>query len=110
MLSSAEGRLAIQLFREANHAPSNQDIIYFDIRIVGENGQVECNADRKLKADVSGGELLGFGSANPKTAEKYTDGEYTTYFGRAQAVVKKTADTGRITITDESGTMYGLEF
>lgn len=110
MLASAEGKFTVQIAREANHAPSNQDIIYFDIRIVGENGQIECNADRKLKADVSGGELLGFGSANPKTTEKYTDGTYTTYFGRAQAVVKKTAEAGRITITDESGAMYGLEF
>lgn len=110
MLASAEGELTVQIVREANHAPFNQDIIYFDIRIVGENGQIECNADRKLRADVSGGELLGFGSANPKTTEKYTDGAYTTYFGRAQAVVKKTAESGQITITDESGFMYGLEF
>lgn len=110
MLTSAEGNLSLQIVREENHAPSNQEIVYFDIRVVGENGQIECNADRKLKASVSGGELLGFGSACPKTKEDYTDGTYTTYFGRAQAVVRKVADVGCITITDEDGKVYESAF
>ncbi len=108
-LTSAAGALTVQLTREEKYAPDNEDIIYFDIGIVGENGQIECNTDRKLTAVVSGGELLGFGSANPKTTEKYTDGAYTTYFGRAQAIVKKTAQAGHITITDEGGAVHELD-
>jgi hypothetical protein len=109
-LTSAEGRLSLQIMQEESHAPDNQNILYFNIAIVGENGQVECNQDQTLRADVSGGELLGFGSANPKTTERYTDGVYATYFGKIQAVVKKTQNSGCIRITDGRGAVYEAEF
>jgi hypothetical protein len=48
-------------------------------------------ADRPLRARVTGGELLAFGSARPRTEERYDTGEHTSYFGRALAVVR--ADT-----------------
>ena len=64
------------------------EVAYVNISIQDENGIVESNADRKLSVEVEGGELLGFGSANPCTKEEFTDGSYTTYFGRAQAVVR----------------------
>ena len=51
---------------------------------------VECNADRKLTVSVEGGELLGFGSANPRTEERFDMGVYSTYYGKAQAVVRVT--------------------
>ena len=44
--------------------------------------------DEKLKIEVKGGELLAFGSANPRTEECFDDGEYSTYYGRALAVVR----------------------
>lgn len=115
-LFSAEGELTIEIIKEKKYwqeemkTNSEDNIIYFDIRIVGENGQIECNADRKLKAEVSGGELIGFGSAKPKTMENYLDGSYTTYFGRAQAIVKKTAEAAVMKITDEDGTVYEMNF
>ena len=34
------------------------------------------------------GELLAFGSARPRTEERYDTGTHTTYFGHAQAVVR----------------------
>ena len=109
-LLSANGEITVRIIQEEKCAPSNNGIIYFDIDLIGENGQIECNKDQRLRAEVSGAELLGFGSANPKTEERYTDGVYTTYFGRAQAVVKKTAESGFIKITDEQGKEYTLEF
>lgn len=64
------------------------DILYVDISLTGGNGQIECNRDTKLHLSVDGGELLAFGSANPKTEDNFLDGEYTTYYGRSQAVIK----------------------
>ncbi len=64
------------------------DIIYYNIDIAGENGVVESNADRKLTVTVEGGELLAFGSANPRTEEEFLSGTYTTYYGRALAIVR----------------------
>lgn len=66
------------------------DIVYYNVELVGENGVVESNADCKLTVSVQGGELLAFGSANPRTEEEYLSGEFTTYYGRAQAVVRVT--------------------
>ena len=65
----------------------------------GENGVVEANADKKLTVTVEGGELLGFGSANPCTEEQYHTGSFTTYYGRALAIVRVQGNT-TITVTD----------
>lgn len=62
-------------------------ILYLDISIMGTNGQIECNRDDKIRVEVAGGKLLAFGSANPRTAEDFLSGSYTTWYGRSQAVV-----------------------
>lgn len=59
---SATGKLQLVAASETNSANPG-DVIYVNIAVVGENGVVECNADRKLTVTVEGGELLGFGSA-----------------------------------------------
>lgn len=70
------------------------------IELVGENGVVESNADRKLTVEVAGGELLAFGSANPCTIEQYHSGSFTTYYGRSLAIVRT---CGRTTVTASDG-------
>lgn len=79
------------------------DIMYIDINIEDEQGIVECNSDRKLSVTVEGGELLAFGSANPCTEEAYLSGSFTTYYGRALAVVRaQDADRLLIHVMDGS--------
>ena len=69
-----------------------------DIAIVGENGIVESNADKALAVTIENGELLGFGSAKPNPTERFDSGTYTTYYGRALAVVRaKEAGTMKVT-------------
>ena len=63
-------------------------IIYVPVTLADAEGRVESNADELLSAEVSGGELLGFGSANPRTVDDFTSGQYTSYYGRALAVVR----------------------
>lgn len=63
-------------------------LLYVNINICGENGIVESNADEKMKVFVEGGELLAFGSANPRTEESYLDGNFTSYYGRSQAIIR----------------------
>lgn len=59
------------------------------IRVALADGKsVECNADRRVELTVENGELLGFGSANPRTEEDFLSGVYTTYYGRALAVIR----------------------
>lgn len=83
-LESAFGKLRLTLIPEEKV----EDIVYVNIAITDENGVVECNADETLIVSVEGGELLGFGSACPRTEEDFLAGSYTTYYGRAQAVVR----------------------
>ncbi len=102
-LVSATGDFKVKATLEKENCKLN-DIIYVDIAITGENDIVESNADRLLKCNTIGCELLGFGSANPCTKESYVSGEFTTYLGRAQAVVRITSDHASITMTDGTTT------
>lgn len=85
-LHSAEGKKHIEI-RPEQTAFHKGEILYLDIVIAGENGEIECNRDTALRVSVKGGELLAFGSANPRTAECFLDGIYKTYYGKSQAVV-----------------------
>ena len=81
------------------------EVVYVPVTVEGANGVVESNADRKLSVTVEGGELLGFGSADPRTEERFDAGEYSTYYGRALAVVRAgLSGTVRVSVTDGSGT------
>lgn len=64
------------------------DIVYVNVTIEDGNGIVESNADRKLEVQVDNGELLAFGSANPRLVEDFHSGTYTTYYGHALAIVR----------------------
>lgn len=84
-LVSATGPKKILIRPEKKH--TSDKIHYFQIAVVGSNNIVESNDDIKIRLKVEGGTLLGFGSANPRTEESYVSGEYTTYYGQAQAIV-----------------------
>jgi len=64
------------------------DLVYINIDLIGENGIIESNDARRLTVTVEGGTLLGFGSANHWTEERFDGGTYTTYYGRSLAVVR----------------------
>ncbi len=53
---------------------------------------IEGNADIRLQVAVEGGTLLGFGSANPRTTDRFTEGIYSTFYGRALAAIKTGKD------------------
>ncbi|MGM9600566.1 MAG: glycoside hydrolase family 2 TIM barrel-domain containing protein [Faecousia sp.] len=78
------------------------DIVYVNAEISDDAGIVESNADRTVTISVVGGKLLGFGSACPSTKESYLTGIFTTYQGRAQAVILA-EDPGEITVTATDG-------
>jgi len=44
-------------------------------------------------------ELMGFGSGQPVTAENYTAGRFTTYHGRALAVLRAGQNPGEARLT-----------
>ena len=79
-------------------------MVYVPIELIGNNGVLESNADRELTVKVVGGELVGFGSAQPDPMGTYTAGSCRTWYGRALAVVRaSSAGTLRISVRDEQG-------
>lgn len=55
---------------------------------VGDEKNVESNADEKVSVSVENGDLLAFGSANPRTEESFLSGTYSTYYGKAMMWVR----------------------
>ena len=64
------------------------EVFCVDISLRDDRGIVESAADQEMTVTVEGGQLLGFGSANPRTEESFVSGVCTTYYGRAMAVVR----------------------
>lgn len=101
-LHSATGKLHIQAEPE-NAGVQIGEIVYIPVVLAGENGVVEANNDRDLTVTVEGGELLAFGSANPCTTQQYDSGTFSTYYGRALAVVRKTSPQKTTVMISGSG-------
>lgn len=94
---SATGDIKLKVSPEETSVTPGS-IVYIPISIVGENSTVESNADILLNVATENGELLAFGSANPRTEEAYTNGSFTTYYGQALAIVRA-SNEGKIRIT-----------
>ncbi|MGN1023813.1 MAG: DUF4982 domain-containing protein, partial [Lachnospiraceae bacterium] len=76
------------------------DVVYVDVDLVNAPMEAaenpgcsmvrQCNADGCVELTVKGAKLLGFGSADPRTEERYDAGAFTTYYGHALAVLRIT--------------------
>lgn len=86
-LRSADGHTIISISPETQLVKEDE-IIYVNINLTGKNGEIECNRDTCLEVCVTGGELLAYGSANPRTEESFLSGQYTTWYGRSLAIIK----------------------
>ena len=95
-LISATGQTSIRLTPEDPELITGE-IAYVHVDLVGENGVIQANSDIQLTVEVTGGQLLGFGSANPCTEEDYVSGRHTPYYGQAMAVVRN-GQAGEMTI------------
>lgn len=100
ILESGKGKIRPAISLEKSKFTSGE-ICYINVEMQGENGIVDCNSDTKLHVSVENGQLLGFGSANPRTEDSFLDGNYTTFYGRAQAVVRA-GQPGEMKVTVKS--------
>ena len=102
-LVSAGNDVAPVLKVENKMTVKEGDIFSVNIAMRDSKGVVESNADEELRLSVAGGELLAFGSANPRTEERFDSGSYSTWYGRAMAVIRA-GEAGKMTITVQSRT------
>ena len=96
---------AIRLTAETEAMKADgESLCYVQAELIDEAGSVVPDAEVPLKAEATGAaELLGFGSGNPITDENYSRGSFTSYQGRALAVLRAGYQAGeaRLTVTAE---------
>lgn len=100
VLRSADERTRIVITPEGR--PKTGKVLFVDISLCGENGEVESHADEMLKVSVTGGKLLAYGSAKPKTLEEFHSGAYTTYYGRSLAAILAESESLEIHVTGKT--------
>ncbi|KPI10589.1 Beta-galactosidase [Actinobacteria bacterium OK074] len=91
-LRSATGplRLRVEADRPVVTADGG-DLAHVILTLTDPDGTVHTAADRPVRLEVSGaGALLGFGSADPVSEERFDATERRTYEGRALAVLRPT--------------------
>ena len=86
---------------EPEAAPEQGKLCWVRLRYTDENGIVKPMERGHIKVNVTGGKLLGLGSACPFYPESYLDPVTDTYYGEALAVVLAEGD---MTITADDGT------
>ncbi len=101
VLRSAEGELRLRITPE--EAPHAGKPVYIRVDIVDSNGQIEANADENLTVELSGGRLLAFGSACPKSELSYLGSTFPSHYGRAMAVLIPEGPTLTIRVRSLSG-------
>jgi len=75
------------------------DLAFVAIELADADGVLATGSDRQVTVEVSGaGVLAGMCSANPKTSERFDAATWTTFDGRALAVVRPTG-AGRISVS-----------
>ena len=77
-------------------------LLFAAVNLEDASGVVESNGDRLLTVSAEGGRLLAFGSAAPCTKEAYHTGRFTTWYGRALAIVQA-GESGQVVLTVRDG-------
>jgi beta-galactosidase len=97
---SAAGNVLLDARADRDHVTADgQDLAYIAISLVDGDGTAYTSAERRVSVEIAGpGEIQGFGTANPRTEERFFDTECTTFDGHALAVVRPTGP-GAITVT-----------
>lgn len=109
-------RVSIATVKSAHHieiepekkvmSADGHDVIFANISICDEDGNVVPDACVDLKASVEGAAVLaGFGSGNPVTEEDYTDNLAATFRGRALAILRSSYEAGEVTLKVEADGM-----
>ena len=77
-----------------------QDLAFITVELTDGNGIVNLTANNELTASVSGpATLIGFGNADIKDCDRYTDSTHKAWKGRALLVVRNTGKKGKTTVT-----------
>lgn len=80
---------------------SDGDLLYVRMKYTDNKGIVKPLARGEIKVNVSGGKLIGIGSACPYYEKSYLGDTADTYYGEAMAVIRPDK-SGKITVAAQS--------
>lgn len=94
----------MHVFADRSEIPSDgSDIAYIDLCLMDADGVLNMDLVKTVTISIEGpGEVLGYGSANPRSEENYFDTVANTYEGRLRAAIRGTGDKGTITVSFEA--------
>ena len=100
-LSTADEARTIRLTADRTTLKADgQDLAFITVELTDAQGIVNLTANNELTASVSGSAtLIGFGNADIKDCDRYTDSTHKAWKGRALLVVRSTGKKGKATIT-----------
>ena len=99
-LDSLRGGVVLAARADRETIPSDgSDIAYIDLSLQDENGTLCMDRAPVVSVEIEGeGELLGFGSADPKSEENYYDRAARFFEGRLLAAVRGVGRPGTIRV------------
>ncbi|MFV0329681.1 MAG: glycoside hydrolase family 2 TIM barrel-domain containing protein [Dysgonomonas sp.] len=99
-LETAGQESLLQMVSEKHSITANgQDLCYLNLQITDKNNVIKVLEEKDITLTVKGpGVLQGFGSANPCTEEVFSSCTHTTYYGRAQAIIRSSGEVGTIEV------------
>ncbi len=101
VLRTAGAPASIRLTAETESMKANgESLCYVHAEVLDGDGNIVPDAEVALTAEAEGAAaLMGFGSGNPITEENYTHGRFTSYQGRALAVLRSGGEAGEACLT-----------
>lgn len=87
--------------------PENDDLAYFNVEILDENGMLVPNAEIPVDFEIQGnGKLQAVGNGNPTDMKSFQQPRVNTFRGKCQLIVRMGKEGGQISISAKS---KGLE-
>jgi beta-galactosidase len=94
----------LKISAEENSFPGfENDLVYFNIEVLDENGLLVPDAEITVEFEISGGgKLQAVASENPKGMQSFQQPRVKTYRGRCQLIVRPDKAGGEIQVTAKS--------
>lgn len=93
--AAGEEHLALRQEERYGTGTDGEELLFVSIVNEADNGVCVTDHEIKLKAVAEGAVILGFGSADPKTAYSYQASETETFHGRALLILRRNADVSK---------------
>jgi len=85
----------------------NNDLAYFNVEILDENGNLVPNAEISVNFEIQGGGILqAVGNGNPTDMKSFQQAHVNTFRGKCQLIVRVSKEGGQISVSAKS---EGLE-